>query len=409
MLWHKMMDDIDWADIQALVDGQVEENQHLEFKRELPGNDADGRKKFLRSVCAFANRVGGDIVYGITEQEKNGTRREGVAAGLYPLSEQQVNGVDTRLNNIVLDNIEPYPLINIKSVNNDRNEWCVVLRVMPSHQRPHSVWYNKRRHFTTRRLNITDDLDMEEIRDLFLGSDALAERVRAFLAERLQLLEKSERPQGYRMPKLYGQGRLVGHVVPLDTFGRRQVISTDRMQQGKWPIFESSAQYRRSNQDGLLIVNGGVPDTGVNPTAPVECGSTVQVFHNGVIEVVRGNYIRTQQKGLEGEIKSRCYDPEDIDRTCRETFTHVIDCLYALGVELNERGLRERYALFVSLFAFAGIRPCSRHRAYAFSPAVLDRDAIRLLDTRVDTVGEVDGRLDELVRSLMWSLGLGAQ
>ena len=409
MLWHKLMDDIDWADIQALVDGQVEENQHLEFKRELPRNDADGRRKFLRSVCAFANRVGGDIVYGITEQEKNGTRREGVAAGFYPLSEQQVNGVDTRLNNIVLDNIEPYPLITIKSVNNDKNEWFVVLRVMPSHQRPHSVWYNKRRHFTTRRLNITDDLDMEEIRDLFLGSDALAERVRAFLAERLQLLEMSEHPRGYRMPKLYGEGRLVGHVVPLDTFGRRQVISTDRMQQGKWPMFESSNQYLRSNQDGLLIMNGGIPDTGVDPSVPVECDSTVQVFHNGVIEVVRGNYIRTQKKGLEGEKSSRCYDPEDIDTTCRETFKHVIERLDALGVELNDRGLRERYALFVSLFAFAGIRPCSRHRAYAFNQAVLDRDAIRLLDTRVDAVGEIDARLNELVRSLMWALGLGSQ
>lgn len=408
MLWHKMMDDIDWVDIQALVDSQVEENQHLEFKRELPGNDADGRKKFLRSVCAFANRVGGDIVYGITEQEKNGTRREGVAAGFYPLSEQQVNGADTRLNNIVLDNIEPYPLINIKLVKNDKSEWFVVLRVMPSHQRPHSVWYNKRRHFTTRRLNITDDLDMEEIRDLFLGSNALAERVREFLAERLQLLEKSGRPRGYRMPKIYGEGRLVGHVVPLDTFGRRQVISTDRMQQGKWPIFESKTQYHRSNQDGLLIMNGGIPDAGVDPTAPVECDSTIQVFHNGVIEVVRGNFVRTQQKGLEGEIKSRCYDPEDIDTTCRETFKHVIECLDALGVELNDRGLRERYALFVSLFAFAGIRPCSRPRAYAFNQVVLDRDAIRLLDTRVDVVGEIDARLDELVRSLMWALGLGA-
>lgn len=380
----------------------------MEFKRELPGNDDDSRKKFLRSVCAFANRVGGDIVYGITEDDKNGTRREGVAAGLSPLSEQQVNGVDTKLNNIVSDSIEPYPLITIKSVNNERNEWFVVLRVMPSHQRPHSVWYKKRRHFTTRRLNITGDLDMEEIRDLFLGSDALAERVRAFLAERLQLLEKSGRPQGYRMPKIYGEGRLVGHVVPLDTFGRRQVISTDRMQQGKWPIFQSSAQYHRSNQDGLLIMNGGIQDAGVDPMAPVECDSTIQVFHNGVIEVVRGNFVRTQQKGLDGEIKSRCYDPKDIDTTCRETFKHVIERLDALGVELNDRGLRERYALFVSLFAFAGIRPCSRHRAYAFNQVVLDRDAIRLLDTRVDAVGEIDARLDELVRSLMWALGLGA-
>ena len=409
MLWQKMMDDIDWADIQALVDGQVEENQHLEFKRELPRNDADGRKKFLRSVCAFANRVGGDIVYGITEQEENGTRREGVAAGFYPLSEQQVNGVDTRLNNIVLDNIEPYPLIDIKSISNNKNEWCVVLRVMPSHQRPHSVWYNKCRHFTARRLNTTADLDMEEIRDLFLGSDALAERVRAFLADRLQLLEGSERPRGYRMPKLYGQGRLVGHVVPLDTFGRRQVIPTDRIQQGKWPTFESRAQYHRSNQDGLLIMNGGNPDTRVDPTVPVECSSTVQVFHNGVIEVVRGNFVRTQQTGSDGEKKSRCYDPEDIDTTCRETFTQVIECLDALGAELNDRGLRERYALFVSLFAFAGIRPCSRHRAYALNSAVLDRNAIRLLDTRVDAVGEIGAKLDELVRSLMWALGLGAQ
>ena len=59
MLWYKSLDNITWADIEALVSENIEESQHLDFKREIPDAKHASRRDFLRGVCAFANSGGG--------------------------------------------------------------------------------------------------------------------------------------------------------------------------------------------------------------------------------------------------------------------------------------------------------------------------------------------------------------
>jgi predicted HTH transcriptional regulator len=55
--------------IQSLVDNAVEEGVTLDFKRDLPGDDRDSRKEFVADVCAMANTKGGDLVYGVDEED----------------------------------------------------------------------------------------------------------------------------------------------------------------------------------------------------------------------------------------------------------------------------------------------------------------------------------------------------
>lgn len=69
------------ADIQALIDSEVQEGERIEFKRELPGSDSKpsqwmsgttklenrAKYKILKEIVAFANTYGGVLVLGIKE------------------------------------------------------------------------------------------------------------------------------------------------------------------------------------------------------------------------------------------------------------------------------------------------------------------------------------------------------
>ena len=51
------------ADLNRLVD--VVESRTIEYKRDLPGASSEEKVKFLAAVTAFANALGGHLLYGI--------------------------------------------------------------------------------------------------------------------------------------------------------------------------------------------------------------------------------------------------------------------------------------------------------------------------------------------------------
>jgi len=57
------------SDIQKLIDNQIEESIHLEYKQSDAFGKTDGkRKEIAKDVSSFANSDGGIIIYGLTEQ-----------------------------------------------------------------------------------------------------------------------------------------------------------------------------------------------------------------------------------------------------------------------------------------------------------------------------------------------------
>jgi predicted HTH transcriptional regulator len=56
-------------DVQDLVAARVPEGRRIEYKQKLPGrNDAD-KREFLADISAFANSSGGDLLFGIKEED----------------------------------------------------------------------------------------------------------------------------------------------------------------------------------------------------------------------------------------------------------------------------------------------------------------------------------------------------
>lgn len=58
------------TNIESLIADRVQEGPHLDFKRDLPSAwDASAKHELLADVTAFANSGGGDIVYGVDEND----------------------------------------------------------------------------------------------------------------------------------------------------------------------------------------------------------------------------------------------------------------------------------------------------------------------------------------------------
>lgn len=94
--------DIDADLLTAACNERWSETETLDFKETLPGIDDRSKQEFAKDVCAFANANGGDLVFGIRDEQ-------GHAAEVTPI-DPAANPLDAtrrRLGQLLESNIEP--------------------------------------------------------------------------------------------------------------------------------------------------------------------------------------------------------------------------------------------------------------------------------------------------------------
>ena len=96
--------------MQHLIDESILEIKTLEYKEKLPEFNDEGKKEFLADISSFANSSGGDIIYGI--REDNHLPKELVGVEIDDIDE-----IKRRLDGIIRDGIKP----RISQYNNSRN------------------------------------------------------------------------------------------------------------------------------------------------------------------------------------------------------------------------------------------------------------------------------------------------
>jgi len=300
-------EEIGEEDLKALVTNQVIESKVIEYKRSLPGNSLDEKKKFLANVCSFANTAGGDLILGITEDRDSGIPKS-------------VNGVDipnvddekNRLSSLIRDGIKPRIWrVDIHPVRLSNSNTILVIRIPNSWSSPHRVSLGGSNKFYARHASGKYEMDVGELRVAFTLSEAVAENIRRFREDRVSKVIAGETP----VP-LLGSARIVLHLMSMGAFdpGRNYDIQTKPpLPQEMHPI-NLPTEYPRYNFDGLLHAS---------ETAKGGVYGYVQLFTNGIVEAIDGSLLEPTDKGL--IIRGIAFERQLIDST-RE-YLHVLEGL----------------------------------------------------------------------------------
>jgi hypothetical protein len=343
-----------------LVENKVKEGDRLEYKESVPKANDDERIKFLCTVASLANSLGGDIVIGIGERrDENRKTGELFVKGLHEpgfdfdrernrLTEMILKGIDPRVGRVgfrLIEGLEEGPVI--------------VVRVPHSLNAPHMVVFNEFNRFFARHSGGRYAMSVREIRQAFLASELLPERIRSFRNERVTAIVNGDLP----IP-IIPEAKIILHVIPFsavdDSTGFDITIA-----------FELRNDLRtigNTNKSGRYNLDGFVVYGGQAGTAP-EYESYIQAFRNGVVEALNSSILAGHPSGL---IPSAYYEQEIV-----ATYASILNLLRALGIE-------PPLAILLSLTGVRGLTMALDQRWTVYRPHNIDRDLLLLPEVVVE-------------------------
>jgi predicted HTH transcriptional regulator len=72
------LEQVDERHLQSLIDNAVREGRDLEYKREIISGNDESRRELLKGVVALANAAGGDLIFGMAEQQGEAASLHGI-------------------------------------------------------------------------------------------------------------------------------------------------------------------------------------------------------------------------------------------------------------------------------------------------------------------------------------------
>lgn len=273
----KPLEQISPGDLDALITNSVRERKTIDYKRELPGGKDADKKEFLADVSSFANTLGGDLVFGLEEAGGVPTKVTGVSA-------VDADGETRRLDSIIASGIDPRIRYAIRMVEYAPDKAVFIIRVERSWVSPHRVIFGGHDKFYARNSAGKYPLDVTELREAFLNTATLPDRIRRFRSDRVQAVSIGLTP----LP-VAGEGKVVLHLVPVEAFTTPKeidVLEFFRHPEKLQPL-GASGWDRRINLEGVCTFAG--QSGGVS-------GYT-QVYRNGTIEAVEGRLLNREHNG----------------------------------------------------------------------------------------------------------------
>lgn len=262
--------DVDGDAIQRLVENGVPEGPTLDFKEALPPDNDEGRREFLADVSAFANTIGGDLVYGISEQRDALGKLTGVpeaVVGVTNVSDSLLVGLQSRIR----DGIEPrLSGVEVRAVACAERQ-VLVVRVAQSWVMPHMVTFKNLSRFFARSGASKYQMNVDDLRQAFTRADTLRARTVQFRNERIARLVDDR--------LLVSPPWLALHVVPAASMVGRQ-LDREKLTSfmGKILPMRGGGSWTW-NLDGPII-HAGPP--------PMLLHGYAQIFRDGAIESVAG-------------------------------------------------------------------------------------------------------------------------
>jgi Putative DNA-binding domain len=263
--------------VTGLIELKVSERKTIDYKRSLPGAADQDKKEFLADVSSFANTVGGELIFGVTETS-------GVPTEILGVTATNFDAEKLRLQNMIRDGLQPRlpgpP--EMECVVTEDGKSVFVVRILKSWRSPHRVSFGGHGHFYARHSNGKYQLDVGELRDAMIRGESISERIRSFRADRVIAVKAGATPIS-----IEDVPRQIVHLVPLSAFasaGAAEIsesirnIATNRPISLK-PLGRPSGWDQRVNLEGRVVF-------AVTASSEANSRSYTQYYRNGIVEAV---------------------------------------------------------------------------------------------------------------------------
>lgn len=256
--------DLDESRLQHLLG--IEENQHLEFKRDLESS-REARIEQIRDLVSFANAGGGLVLFGVDEDSE--TRTASALCGL----ETDVDVV-RQLEQIIVERSHPVIPATVDRIPLASGRQVVAVVIAPSPLAPHAVIEKKRMSWPVRRGHGKDYLTEAQLADSyarrFAGAAAITEQLTDLHHDHEKLLALEH--LGWVVVSLVPTAPAPGVISPdaenegrdwIERFERRRLDGDGRGARAHWNVrigyrgLELIDQGEGTHQHGHLLVDGG--------------------------------------------------------------------------------------------------------------------------------------------------------
>lgn len=281
-LFHKPIELITEADIQALIQQQVPESRMLDYKLMLPSpND---NNEFRYDVTAFANAGGGELIFGVREKQENGVNTgepEEPVPIITPLDPEIL-----RLEQILQTNIDPRLRgVRFQPIKFTTGGNVLLIRVPKSWIGLHLVKLNESFRIYSRTSRSKYMMNAEEIRSGFVAAETGYERIRNFREKRLEKISVGDTP----VPVGLGP-KVVLHIIPFSMLDPTIEYDLDLLTGLEAPIPIGTMSFTHQYDfDGKVFFE------------PLQDGDTatyVQCFRNGILEACTDNVFHHEDRIL---------------------------------------------------------------------------------------------------------------
>ncbi len=368
---NKPLDKIDLNDLEQLRINAVLEGKTIEYKQQLPANSDGDRKEFLADISSFANASGGDLIFGIIEENGSPKSIDGV----------EIENIDEEIRkyeNIIRDGVEPRTIFATHFVNISDKKFVLIFRVNKSWIGPHRVIYKGHDKFYSRNSAGKYALDTNELKIAFNLSQTLTEQISKFKIERITQLIANNLPLPF-----YDGGKIILHLVPLESFSPNYSVDLNPIisNPAKLKPIYSSGWSHRINLEGVLSYSGGRND---------KSHSYVQLYRNGIIEAVEGLILSA-----------------DREKKIIPSLTYELELLRSLAEFLNlarEIGVNMPIVIFLTL---VGVKDwemgVDRSKFWFDEYYKIDKDILQLPETIIESYDTEPKNILRPMFDLIWN------
>ncbi len=243
----KTFDKIKFSDIEYLKENEIPEGKQLDYKELLKIDENKDKKELLEDIVSFANTDGGDIIFGIREDDN--TSAPETISGIEVTTEDQFV---LKIQDIIKNGIEPIlskkPEIKFIKDKDDFKK-VLLLRIHKSWNNPHRVRFKSPITFFKRRTAGKDPMDVLELRRDFVLSEKISEEIKKFKNLRVGKILNN-----YELTiDLPAGAKFIIHIIPVDSFINNHRVEFQDYRYLDIKPMGHHGHNHRLNLDGIVI------------------------------------------------------------------------------------------------------------------------------------------------------------